>query len=372
MESHGFMIGVHSKPKILGVPRDIYGKKIVKQARNPRARAHPPDKSPKIQFKFFVDGLWKIPSYVQPSESVRNKFISLSYIFNYDALKNQIHINIKDIKFKTIYNYWPIPNELDWASTLPTNIQSMIQSYYAKQEQDWNKVRGIYFKLFKIRKALKPLVYRWRVARCLANCKNTEDPVTLEVPKKPVYMVDIKHRISFVFDAKTMKKTIENRILQSDYMFAEPLQPVNPLTNMNFTYGQLVSIIRQCREQAEYSWILQGLYDVNCNFNYFARYYKKQLNLEAIKTFFGRPTIYIRETVIDFFEKEADLSDFPMYKVLKFRSLYDTAPETMVVKQWIKATKDHYIAKELNDVVLLAKNARDVTYVLSLIYYRFG
>ena len=372
MESRGFTIGTHRKSKIVGVPRDIYGKKIVKQIRNPRSRAHPPDNSQKIQFKFFVDDLWKIPSYAKPSESVRNKFVSLSYIFNYDTMRNQINANIRDIKFRTIYNCWTMPNQWEWAAALPQNIKSIIQSYYAKQEQEWNKVRGIYFKLFKIRKTLKPLIYKWRVARCLANCKNTEDPVTLEVPKKPVYMVDMKHRISFVFDARTMKKTIENRILQSDYMFAEPLQPVNPLTNMNFTYGQLVSIIRQCREQAEYSWILQGLYDLNCDFPYFVRYHKKQLNLEAIKIFFARPTIYIKETILDFFETEADNSDFPMYKVMKFRHLYNTEPESALVRQWIKATKDHYIARELNDIVLMAKNAKNVTYVLSLIYYRFS
>jgi len=371
MESRGFAIGTYSKPKILGVPRDKDGKKVVKQARNPRSRAHPPDKSPTLQFNFFVDNLWKVPSYAKPSESVRNKFTSLSYIYNHSTLRNQIHANIKGLRFKNISNSLEILKQLEWALALPKYITAGIQSYYANQEHEWNKVRGIYLQLFKIRKLLKPLVYRWRIARCLARCKNTEDPVTMEHPKKPIYVIDMKYKLSFVFDAMSLRKTIENRILQADYMFAEPLQPVNPLTNLNYTYGQLISIIRQCRLNAEYSWILQGLYELNCDFNYFVRYHKKRLNLEAIHTFFKKSTHIIKETVMDFFEIEADRSDFPMYKVTKFKHLYNNEPESELVRQWIKVTKEFYIAKELNDIVLLGKNARNVTYVLGLIYYRY-
>ena len=113
--------------------------------------------------------------------------------------------NIKSLKFS-----YPC-TENKWKGSQFVN--SLITSYYAKQENEWNKVKGIYFRLFNFRKMMKPLIYRYFISKSLKNIKNTEDPVTLEVPIKPVIIIDFKNRISFTYESNTLKRTIENRIL---------------------------------------------------------------------------------------------------------------------------------------------------------------
>jgi hypothetical protein len=247
-------------------------------------------------------------------------------------------------------------------------IRAQISSYYAKQENEWNKVRGIYLKLFRFRETILPLIYTWKVRAAKKNIKNVEDPVTLELPKKPVYIIDISKRMSFVYDAKSLRKAIEGRLLFSDYMFAEPLEPVNLLTNEPLTYGQIMSITKQCREQGEYSWVLDELQAHGGNLKLFAAFNKQRLNLEAINMFFKKSTYVMRETVVDFFVQEADMADLPRYKITGFIRRYDMEPTTQVVQKWIRNTKEYYIAKELNDSAMLHKNELDTEKLLNIIH----
>jgi hypothetical protein len=138
------------------------------------------------------------------------------------------------------------------------------------------------FLLFYLRKVFKPLILIWRIKKAIKNVKNIEDPGTLEIPKKPVYIVDIKEGISFVYEARTLKRAIEAKILYSDYMFPEPKKPVNMLTNKPFTYGQLLSVLKQCRQYGESSWILDGLWKHDAELSMFSIYHKQQRMIEAI------------------------------------------------------------------------------------------
>lgn len=74
---------------------------------------------------------------------------------------------------------------------------------------------------------------------------NTEDIVTMEVPKYPVWIVDWENNTKYVFEAHTLIKDITTRLLHHDGIFAEPQFPRNPLTNLNLTTAQLVCVWRQ-------------------------------------------------------------------------------------------------------------------------------
>jgi len=178
---------------------------------------------PYYSLSFTTKERWRIPKSITASVFVQSKFIVLSKIFSYSKIVNCIKDSLTRIRFKGPHT--------EETFKVPEEIKSQISSYYAKQENQWNKVRGIYFKLFRVKHCLSPLIYNWKIKLARKNVKNVEDPVTMEIPKTPVYVIDIKKRISFVYDAKTLKKTIESRLLFSDYMFAEPLEPVNLLTN---------------------------------------------------------------------------------------------------------------------------------------------
>ena len=174
--------------------------------------------------------------------------------------------------------------------------------------------------------------------------------------------------MSFVYDARSIKKAIEERLLFSDYMFAEPQPPLNLLTNEPLTYGQIISICRQCKIHGEFSWILDELMMYGSNLKRFATFNKQRLNLEAINSFFKKSTYAIRETVIDLFLIEADMADMPRYKITGFIRRYDTEPTNTLVQKWIRNTREYYIAKELNDPTMIKRNDSDTEKILNTIY----
>jgi len=303
---------------------------------------------------------WQIPSGIKSSSFVKHKFMSLSNMYSYRTIVSYIKSFIINIKFKV-----PKTNE---HFEIPACIKSLILSYYSKQENQWRAVGGIYQKLFKCKDCFKPLIFNWKIRATMKNIKNVEDPVTMEIPKNPVYLLDINKRMSFVYDAKTLRKTIENRILFSDYMFAEPLEPVNLLTNEPLTYGQLMSIIKQCKKYGEYSWVLDELKIHGGNLKTFSVFNSQKLNLEAINVFFKKSKEIIRETVIDFFVSEAEMVDLPTYKLYSFNIKYDSEPSHPLIQKWIKNTREYYIAKELKNNDLLVKNQVNSEKLLNEIY----
>ena len=314
--------------------------------------------------KFYVQKeLWKIPETIQVSSSVQSKFLFLSYIYSYKEIINMLKESLRKIRFK-----YPESRE---SFEIPKAIKSQIVSYYSRQENEWNKVRGIYLRLFRFKAYIQPLIHLRRIKKTVANRKNTEDPVLMEIPKKPVYILDIKRRMSFVYDARSLIKAIEHRLLFSDYMFAEPQEPVNLLTNEPLTYGQIISVIRQCKQHGEFSWLLDELRIHEGDLKKFATFNRQKLNLEAINIFFKKSVYVIRETVLDFFGSEADIADLPNYKIFNFIKKYDTDPNHPLIQKWIRHTKDYYIAKELNDNSLLAKNSINTDNLLNSVHFIF-
>jgi hypothetical protein len=299
--------------------------------------------TPILEFKVYSGPRWIRPSNV--SKSIAYKYSSLDTIQTYGKIRNQIQRNKSEMRFtcfNTLYQWKP-----------PQQVASAIQSYYSKQENEWNRVRHTYFNIFTLKRKIKTLIFRWKLRNCLRNVKNTEDPVTMDIPKKLVRIVDFKGGMSFVYEASTLRKTIESRILLSDYMFPEPDNPLNVLTNMPFTYGQLISVIRQCKQHNETSWILEGLKHTKYDLKLFIAYYKKQLKVEAIKAFFKSAVYLLQETVVDYFTNEAEKAFIPEVKIDNFIDAYTNRPDMPIIKQWISHTRDFYIAKELQDTILL-------------------
>jgi hypothetical protein len=193
----------------------------------------------------------------------------------------------------------------------------------------------------------------------------------MEVPKKPVTIIDFKKRMCFVYDARALRKTIENRLLLSDYMFPEPKGPVNLLTNEPFNLGQLISLYNQCLKYGEFSWMIESLKNLNGNLNMFAIHNKQKLKIEAINTFFKRPSYIIRDVVIDYFNVEDDYSDLPEVVASRFIKTYDTTPDRAIIQEWIGITREYYIAKELNEPSLLTAVAQKTDKIMNVIYKIF-
>jgi hypothetical protein len=318
-----------------------------------------------LEFNPYSGSRWKIPESISVSDSVKFKFSTLDTLRTFKQISDKISENIKNMKFK----FDCIFPEKRW--TPPKDSMSFIVSMNAKQEHEWKRVKLIYFKIFDFINTIWPLIFNWQIKRCLKNCKNTEDPVTMEIPKYPVTIINFKKRISFVYDAKTLKNTIENRLLYSDYMFPEPLAPLNILTNVEFTYGQLISMVEQCKRYGKSSWIMDSFKSLNGDLQLFTFHNKQKLKIEAIKAFFKKGGLSMRDIVLEYFDTEADYAEMPDLQVTRFTNAYDTTPQMPIVQHWIGLTRDYYIAKELNEPALLTEVANKTDRAITLVYKIF-
>jgi hypothetical protein len=359
MEFPPFSVGIHYNKK-------KNKKKVLKKKGKPTFCPSPYyyGQPPPTTFIPYYGPRWRIPNCFNASESIKYKFSLLETVFSFREIKNKIAENIRNMKFRFDFTH-----KEQWKP--PQQFVSYMTSFYAKQENEWNKVRAIYYRLFKFRQVLLPLIFKWQIKKCLKNCKNVEDPVTMEVPKKPVTIIDFKKRMCFVYDARALRKTIENRLLLSDYMFPEPKEPVNLLTNEPFNLGQLISVFNQCLKYGEFSWMIESLKNLNGDLSLFAIHNKQKLKIESINTFFKKSSFIIRDVVIDYFNLEEDYSDLPETISKRFINTYDTSPDRAIIQEWIGLTREYYIAKELNEPSLLTAVAKKTDRIMNSIYKVF-
>ncbi len=144
-----------------------------------------------------------------------------SYIQRYADEKKQQAADKKKFKFQP-------------PSTPPTYFSSMPPIQLVREHLE---------KARKVRAALSKLVHVWRVKHLKA--VNTEDIVTMEVPLKPVHIVDWAQKTTTVFEANTLMRDITTCLLHHDGFFEEPKEPRNPLTNLPLTQSQILSVWMQ-------------------------------------------------------------------------------------------------------------------------------
>lgn len=300
-------------------------------------------KSNQAPFKPYTGPRWKLPYGINITPSVRYKF----ELFENDTVEECIENINREIKTPVSFlNTYYVINM--WKP--PQRIISAIQSHRELQINEYKKVKTIYLKIFRFIRMFKKLVYTWRVNKCIRNVKNTEDPVTLDLPKKPVYVVDYKKGLSYIYEASTLRRTIEDKLLYSEYMFPESKMPINLLSNEPFTYGQLLSIMYQCRAYGEFSWVLDRFKSCDCDMRMFKLRFKQMLKIHAIESHFKNYKDS-RDSVVDYFESQTQETNILFNKVDDFSDLYlsNTTRVHPYILKWITLTKRYYIALELND-----------------------
>lgn len=304
-------------------------------------------------FKPYTGPRWILPSGSNNvSDSIKEKFsqfelCSMNNIFRtISATEDKKKFSffyrnsIEKCNFDTLQYVRP-----EWKP--PQEVISAIQRYYALEANEYKKVKALYIVLFQSVKIIKKIIHLYIIQKCLRNVKNINDVVTLDPPVKPVHVIDYKNRLSYVYEATTLKKTIENRLLYSDYMFHDPKMPINMLSNKPFSYGQLLSIIGQCKEYGIFSWILDRFRSCNCNLSVFEMQFRQQLKIQAILSHFKNQKD-AKESVIDYFELHA--MGLTNRQIDAFSKLYDINNSLHpYIQKWISVTREYYIALELKN-----------------------
>jgi len=129
---------------------------------------------------------------------------------------------------------------------------------------------------------LRKFALRWLYKR-LSPC-TTEDIVTLEPIKKPIHIVNWKTRHIYSFEQTTLHRDITATLQHTQGIFAYPMRPKNPLTNLSLTLGQLVSVwITLASASFPLSSVISQYRSVQFNHGRFVEEYSTPLSVLSMK-----------------------------------------------------------------------------------------
>jgi len=318
-----------------------------------------------VQFIPYTGNRWQIPPGMKVNKGVQNKFKQFE-TYNQEYILQKLRSYNKLLLTHVHF----VPFNMDGAQkwTPPELVVSFLKEQMYRNMHEWKAVHRIYTTLFKMRKMLNGLIHRWRINKCMNNTKNTEDLVTLEYPKKLVRILDFPMRLSYIFEASTIRKIIELRITTSDYMFPNPLPAINPFTNQPLSRGQLMSVIDQCKKHGEYSWILDRLYASEGDLKLFCIRFRQPIKIMAIENHFKGEIYKYKDEIIDFFEIQAERHNLDDDNTDKFLERINQRPNCPLIKQWTVVTRDYYIANELNDTGMILGLSKKIILLIAKTY----
>jgi hypothetical protein len=326
-----------------------------------------------VKFKPYTGRRMFLPDAVPVSKDIQTMFNQIMSHAVLNPIEESIAIEGIQLSFFTIFTKKRIVKKgcaplepTKWNA--PISVQNYINNGINTQVLRWIKVREYLTKMPFVFTKVNRFIRYWRAKRCMRNAKNTEDIATMEVPTQPVYIIDYANHCSYVFQALTIKKAMENRLLQSDWMFVDAAEPVNPFTNISLTRCQLYSVISQLQRYYHFSWILDRYKSTGFSIAYFTLYYQQMLKIEAIKNHFINEKDLANETVIDFFNNYADDVDFPLDRRMRVYNLIRTNPDNSLTKQWYSLAREYYISEQLNDPTRMAILACAITSLLNNSY----
>lgn len=172
--------------------------------------------------------------------------------------------------------------------------------------------------IYKLRLAFMKLLHHWRFKHL--KIANTDDIVTMDPPKKPVYIVNWKSRTAHVFEASTLMRDITERLLHHDGVFEESAEPRNPFTNSPLTQAQMISLWNQISLYGIHtSTAFSAFRQARWNMQTFQTEYTAMLKLNALRKTMKNPDEYdYMDRMMDFiqyvYEAKSELCDVTLYK----------------------------------------------------------
>jgi len=162
-------------------------------------------------------------------------------------------------------------------------------------ESEYNLLRTWFEKERRCLYAFKKLVSIWIYKKYKDRQLNTEDPITMTIPRVPIYIFDVSQRGMYVFEAYCLKKHMETELFYSEWMFPEPNHPKNPLTNLEFTESQRIAILTALRRNNLCSWVCEAYRSLQWDMEMLKDQFQIPLKLQALRNLVRTP--YSEETI---------------------------------------------------------------------------
>ena len=214
----------------------------------------------------------------------------------------------------------------------------------------WSKekslaIRRSVIKIMRYRFLFRKFLHKWRFSRI--KLANTDDILTAEPPKKPVYIVDWARRQAHVFEAQTIMKDITARLQQHDGLFEAPQPPRNPFTNTPFTLAQIISVWNSISEAGIAVSSFFTLYRT-ARYSYltFIEENNLYLRLNAHRKTFQEESCYdYKERMMDFIHL-CYTAETLEYNAAAFSYILTNEPKNHVIQKW-KALCEKYHEAEI-------------------------
>jgi hypothetical protein len=155
----------------------------------------------------------------------------------------------------------------------------------------------------RLRRILNKASIRWRKNHLIK--ANEEDLITMDSPVRPVNLYDWKQKRIYTFEAATIFRCLTKRLTTHDGMFATPLHPVNPYTNMMLTVGQMHSVTQQLKSYGLTHWAIEAVRNARYCWTEFMILNESALQMAAMRSVFSDSTnTELHETLLDFIDAE--------------------------------------------------------------------
>lgn len=199
----------------------------------------------------------------------------------------------------------------------------------------------------RIRRAMKTMVRQWRIRKMNQRAEPPIDPITQSPPEKEVIVYDWSVKKKFVFDAKSLATLIETNLLYHESGFAMPMNPRNPWNNVDFTYGQLISIYYQLQAHGEIRWGLSTLRDYRFNRTRWVRYHHSAITMKAIQSsLLSLDSPSAKELLEDFIIMKLDEFSYTGHDMIHaYRMGMIHVPHHWYLQRWKALAYEHYEAQ---------------------------
>ena len=283
------------------------------------------------------------------------------------SICKDIPLNVKVIFHKHKYN---LTNRIKYKEM----TFKKIQQYREKKSQFVSIFENEYASLCSwiekerhVRTYMKILVNKWLQKKYKNRILNVDDPCTLLPPLKPIKFFDHMSHGFYQFEASSLKKQFETALQYSEWLFPKPSHPKNPLTNIPFNEGQMITIVDCLRKYGYGSWFIEAYRSVGWNLTNFVADNATNLKINSITQLCKNPNAETYEFLDEFIVNQYDENelDQPLIKsVLRWAAKYKLDDDYM--KLWLNLMKDYYIIKYRNNI-----NDDDIdTDKLNIIYIR--
>lgn len=202
---------------------------------------------------------------------------------------------------------------------------SLFETFYKNQTLRWN---------------FKKLLNRWMPSRI--EQVNTTDLVTVDIPKKPVFLYDMHARKKYVFEASTLLKDSHTRLLNHDGLILESKMPRNPYTNTDLSFLDCISLHNQLRSHGITDWLWEGFAKQKFSLTSLQEHFEVPMRLACLQAVFRENNYQAHDLLVDFIHQEYENhgkqspTEVVLYKVLR------TCKNHPFLEAWIDACKEYW------------------------------